>query len=348
LFAFGGLFDSNPALSSLRDRIVFRAVFMPLVRIVARNNGAGLSRDMRLVQDTLRLDGFDTELIGFDDHRLKTWWQQKQLECRRIRADVQIFIERVYARTLPLARRNLLIPNPEWFKAEWKPVLSAFDRILCKSREAVEVFSGLGCRAEHIAFTSDDRYDAGVKREPTFFHLAGRSSAKGTSLLTDIWSCHPEWPPLTIVQSPKKAKPIAAPNIDYRLGYKDDRELRALQNRHAFHLCPSEAEGFGHYIAEGMSVKAVVLTTDGAPMNELIQPDRGVLVAAQSSLPDNLGIRYRANPEMLESAIESMMRMPEAEREGKGEAARDFYLDQQKYFRGRLTEVVHETMSDAT
>ena len=60
----------------------------------------------------------------------------------------------------------------------------------------------------------------------------------------------------------------------------DDAALRTLQNSHRFHLCLSEAEGWGHYIAEALSVGAITLTCDAAPMNELVTAERGLLVAA--------------------------------------------------------------------
>jgi len=60
--------------------------------------------------------------------------------------------------------------------------------------------------------------------------------------------------------------------------------IQFLQTVADVHLCPSLIEGWGQYIDEGRRAKAVVLTLDAAPMNELIR-DRtdtatGVLVKA--------------------------------------------------------------------
>ena len=61
-----------------------------------------------------------------------------------------------------------------------------------------------------------------------------------------------------------------AANIDHRIGYLDEAELKRLQNAHVFHLCPSETEGFGHYLVEAMGIGA---GTDGAfHLEETVPP----------------------------------------------------------------------------
>jgi hypothetical protein len=49
-------------------------------------------------------------------------------------------------------------------------------------------------------------------------------------------------------------------------------------NYYVFHLCHSQCEGFGHYINEGLSCGAVVITSDASPMNEIISKDNGILL----------------------------------------------------------------------
>ena len=93
-------------------------------------------------------------------------------------------------------------------------------------------------------------------------------------MLLAAWRLHPEWPRLTVVQAERHARrgPVA-PNIEHHIGYLDDNALRWLQNRHQFHVCPSQAEGYGHHLVEALSVGAVVLATDAAPMNEHVRPN---------------------------------------------------------------------------
>jgi hypothetical protein len=58
-------------------------------------------------------------------------------------------------------------------------------------------------------------------------------------------------------------------------------ELLGLQQSSGVHLCPSREEGFGHYINEARALGALVMTTNWAPMNELVQDHFGVLISCQ-------------------------------------------------------------------
>lgn len=320
----------------------------PSLRLLTRDNGVGLSRDLRLLAQGLAETGWASEQVGFGTGGRSGLAGEAALWARRLvhgRVDTQIFIERVYHRCLPLARRNLLLPNPEWLLDKWRPLLPRFERVLCKTRHAQEIFEAQGCRTAYVGFTSDDRLDTGVPRAPEFFHLAGASSAKGTEVLLAAWRKHPEWPRLTVVQGPRHARPgAAAANVDHRVGYLDDAGLRALQNRCLFHVCPSEAEGFGHYLVEAMSVGAVVLATDAAPMNEHVAPDRGVLIASSPGRPKGLVLRQRIEVEAVEEAVERALSLDAATITAMGATARAHYLDARLAFHAHLGDVMRDVL----
>jgi hypothetical protein len=137
----------------------------------------------------------------------------------------------------------------------------------------------------------------------------------------------------------------SAPNIVHRREYVTDiAEIRQLQNSHVFHLCLSETEGWGHYIAEALSCGAVVLTCDAPPMNELVTAARGVLVAATPDGPLNLATRYLFDETALEAAVERCMRMERDEWEQLGMAARDWYVDNQQGFGARLEAALQQLL----
>jgi hypothetical protein len=317
---------------------------MALIRVYSRDNAAGLSRDLRLVEQVLAAAGHDVEAIGFGNEKGINALRSAGLRAARLwrgRADAQVFVERVLPDLLPLGRRNLLLPNPEWFPDEWRALLPRFDAVLCKTRHAVGIFAALGCATRHVGFTSEDRMEPGVPRERAFFHLAGRSVAKGTQVLLDAWRRHPEWPRLTVVQSARRVQtPVVAPNIDHRIGHLADAELRSLQNRHAFHACPSEMEGFGHSLMEAMSVAACTIATDGAPMNELVGVDRGWLVAPASTGRCDLSPQFFVDVAGIERAVAGALACDDGELRAKSTAARAHFVQADREFRRALPAAV--------
>lgn len=314
------------------------------VRVLARDNLAGLTRDMHLVRDVLQAAGHAVECTGFGAGRARVALHATGLRLARhwrTPVDAQVFLERVHPSLLALAPRNFLVPNPEWFHLRWLRHLKHFSGVLCKTRHARPVFDAVGARTQYVGFTSDDRLDASVPRERAVLHVAGRSSAKGTRAVLEAWQRHPEWPRLTVIQRVAKGDgPVRADNIDHRLGHVDDAELRHLQNAHRFHLQPSEMEGFGHVLAEAMSTGNVVVTTDGAPMHELVSRRRGVLVAPQGVSLHGLSPRFEIQPEAIEAAMYSALTLDDESATTLGAAARTRYLDNDAAFRAALAAAV--------
>jgi glycosyltransferase involved in cell wall biosynthesis len=321
------------------------------LRVLTRDNGAGLSRDLRLMAEGLSQAGLECERVAFGAGGRSGKAMQLGLWARRLRhgrTDVQVFLERVYPRCLPLSRRNVLVPNPEWLLDRWQPLLPRFDLVLCKTRHAQRIFQARGCPTAYIGFTSDDRRDVSVPRERAFFHLAGSSAAKGTEVLLAAWRLHPEWPRLTVVQAQRHARrgPAAA-NIEHHIGYLDDSALRWLQNRHQFHVCPSEVEGYGHHLVEALSVGAVVLATDAAPMNEHVTPERGVLIAARPGRRQGLDTTHVVTIEAIERAVDHALCLTGWQRATMGEAARAHYLASRSTFRERVQACVPLLLGEA-
>jgi hypothetical protein len=160
----------------------------------------------------------------------------------------------------------------------------------------------------------------------------------------EVWTKHPEWPELVTVINHNETVPeeIKAANIRALRKPMSDAEIRHLQNSYAFHLCPSEAEGFGHYIMESMSCRAVVFTTDGPPMNELIDSSRGILLDCLDERPPlGLSHRYLLKHESLERQVERAMRLDRTTIDQIGAAARDHFLKTNQTFLDQFPELVH-------
>jgi glycosyltransferase involved in cell wall biosynthesis len=307
------------------------------VNLTTWDNGVGLSRDLELLGDVLSKAGLNVSYTRRGRGKLRklgrpfkvnlqTAWQTLRYGAGKPRFDLNILLEHVWPEYRPWARNMVFIPNPEWCSKRDVAELGNMDLVLAKTRETERIFNALGRRTSFTGFTSADRNDSTVARERAFFHLAGRSQNKGTENLLALWRRHPQWPTLTVVQSPRTAQVSApAPNIRHIVDYLDDNELKALQNAHRFHLCPSETEGFGHYIVEAMSVGAVVLTLDAAPMNELVQPERGILVVAMRIGEQNLATTYTFDETAMIAAVERMIGLGEEELDRYAKAARKWY-----------------------
>jgi glycosyltransferase involved in cell wall biosynthesis len=137
-------------------------------------------------------------------------------------------------------------------------------------------------------------------------------------------------------------EPPAAPNIEARVAYLSDQELRRLQNESVFHLCLSLTEGWGHYIVEAMGVGAVTISVDARPMNELVTPARGVLVPYRATGTQRLATTYLFDEAGLEAAIERTIAMSDAECAQLGARARAWFADNKHGFAGRLEAALLE------
>jgi len=153
----------------------------------------------------------------------------------------------------------------------------------------------------------------------------------------DAWALHHEWRQLTVVQNPKTAKRrVDSANVAHRLEYIDDAALRRLQNRSLFHLCPSEMEGFGHYLNEALSAGAIVLATDGAPMNELVTPDCGVLLTPAGRRQEGLTERFIVDVAGIEAGVAQALALDDAAITRMRETARARYVEGDRRFRNGL------------
>jgi len=321
------------------------------VNLIAWDNGFGLTKNLRLLENALGAAGHRVTVSAIRRGKL-----HKVLRPLRARAqvlssrllgrdprvhDVNLMLEHVRAEFAPLARHNVLMPHPEWFDARDRAALGCVERVFALTHHAQPIFERLGKRVEFVGFTSEDRLDRSVPRERALFHLAGRSANKGTEPLLALWRSHPEWPTLTVLQNPRAARPGApAANIRHVIDYLDDAQLKRLQNAHRFHLCPSETEGFGHYLVEAMSIGAATITVDAAPMNEMISADRGLRVAAARTGTQNLATTHFFDAGAMAAAVQRAIAMDDAELDRLGAAARAWYEDNDRAFRQRIGAAV--------
>ena len=311
------------------------------VNLIARSNGVGLDQDVNLCKEVLERNGHE---VLQSHSRGVSWWQR--LLPQKPKYDVNIFMERVFPAWCPLAKTNILIPNQERFPERHLRWLNRVQHVFCKTQHAETIFKQHHPSVFHIGFTSRDRFMSKVSPDyAKWFHLAGRSTLKGTETLLKLWQNHPEWPSLTLVQHKANAPNSVPDNIHLITDYLSNESLNQLQCSHGIHCCPSLSEGWGHHMVEGMSTRAVVITTDAPPMNELVHRTRGFLVPYRESEGRHLGTNYRVDAQALEQTIQAIIASDQDHLEEMGQKARAWFAANQEAFETRLIEVLGQCLS---
>ncbi len=291
------------------------------ILIVAKDNGYGLSVHSGLLKTALEAAGFEVDCV---DPRKRNLFHRF---FGTKRADLAIHIERIGTAWLNAAPKHALLPQQERYPRRLIRRLKKIDMIFAQTRHAEAIFLSLNSPTVFTGFTSRDRLLPNVEKNwQRVFHLAGGSREKGTEDILALWAKHPEWPELVLVQKASNAPKSVPENVILLAGHIDDAELQRLQNECGIHLCPSRSEGWGHYLHEAMSCGAVVVTVNGAPMNEFVNSENGILAPFARKEPRRLGTNYFVDLVEFESAIDRVLEMETAEKLAIGLKARQFFV----------------------
>lgn len=276
------------------------------IALVSRDNGVGLSVDMALLEAMLTGAGHSVTRVDWRAHAMN-------------RCDVAIFLELWAPKLFRYARRTVGVFNLEWFQPAWQRALPKITQLWAKSAEAHEAYRGLRLRNSTLTgFLSRDLLDASVPREMRVLHLRGHSDFKNTDRVIEAWRLNPNLPPLTIIS----AVPLHVPDYVRVLGRIDDADLRTEMNRASIHLCPSRAEGWGHYITEALSVGAQVITTDASPMNEHVSPWWGALIPPSATGRHGLVTTHEVRASAITEAVQAAAALPVMLRDDMSKRAR--------------------------
>jgi hypothetical protein len=293
-----------------------------MINLITHNNGVGLSTDYKLIAELLQSNNIDCK-----------FWELREHKCNQ--ANINIHLELVDPFFFRFAPVNILIPNPEWFFQGWIKFLPRFNYVFAKTHDCERIFNamtdriGFDYEVIYTSFTSPDMRIKSSKYD-CWFHLRGNSSAKNTDL---VYKAFQELnKPLIIVGDVKlpKTKHI---QVIRRL----EREtLKQVMNECLFHCCPSQYEGFGHYINEARSVGSIILTTNAPPMNELC---KGTVMVANKQQA-NLGILNTVDLKSLKSEILRFSNFDSETIKQEMKENRKNYLENDKFFKNIfLTQV---------
>lgn len=323
------------------------------VSLVYWASGSGIARDIHILEEALKRCGFAVNHIRTRNRNSRAeriWLFLRQFPRLLRRRQLQIHVEQIHREQFRFARTNVIVPNPEFTDTDLFRKIGDSPIAFCKSHRALELFQAIGLRCHYTGFSSGNHYDPKYRKNfRLFLHVAGASNFKGTDVIVQAWSRHPEWPLLRIVRTLKDCYGHPRPsirgsgNIEVTENWIPEDRLRELQNTCGIHLCPSEMEGFGHYIVEGLSVGSVIVTTNAAPMNELVNESCGFRVAAARTGKSFMEDKWRVDETAFETCIEHILSTPKSVLAAMGESARKEYdkLDQgfQTNFSDALNQV---------
>lgn len=276
----------------------------------------GLYHDAMLISGILGRLGHWVQLVEFSNRECSHEWTKQNIP----HGDLTIHLEVVDPVFFKCSPRHWWIPNAEWTYPSYLQHALVFEHVLCKTEDAYRLMKAIPHRIL-TGFLSRDQRLPVVPRERAFFHACRGSQTKGTSAIKEAWK-----------QMGKDAPPLVIANG------MDPETFRREQNRCAFHLCPSEYEGFGHCIHEALSVGGVVITTDAPPMNETPGVSRVVPVA--SSTPYNLARLSKVTPEGIIDAVQWAMSLSDADIYEIGCAAREAFEAETEAFSRLFVELL--------
>jgi hypothetical protein len=304
------------------------------INFISYNNGYGLTKDMEILQNTLKenFKNIDILICDFYDHKIRD-------------ADINIFFEIISNILIPKAKYNILIPNQEWFYKNWIPYLENIDLILTKSKYGEKIFQKLG-NTRYLGWESQDLCNNNKKNFKEFIHSCGKSSYKQTQFIIDNWL--ESYPKLTILYHKSKInlKCHDKENITYIHEKLEQNDLIQILNEKGIHLCCSETEGYGHYINEARSCKSVVITTDSAPMNEfIINNDFLIDVDKKLDINECLGERNILSKKSFHYTIEKILKMDNNVLIKEGENNRNNFLKDKKDFQQNTKEIFSSIFS---
>ena len=160
---------------------------------------------------------------------------------------------------------------------------------------------------------------------------------KNSQAVFDAWKRNKHWPMLHIVctETLDMQVPVqVACNITLHQYQMSDSALSSLMSSCKIHVCPSYAEGYGHYINEARSCNSFIVTVDGAPMNEFIKSGDGIKInVAKKERLRLLTWGYALDMAEFEDAFENIVQNINIV---FSTSSRNSYLDDLQYFKNKM------------
>ncbi len=320
-----------------------------LIRLIKPYNTKGLDADANIFYDAIKKVSDKLVIqINSEDEILKN--PPKTLD------DIHIYISNTSKELLKYGKVKMFMINHELFYQKESDIefLKELDYILARNSigakwaEQIKNKLNLKYKIEIIKFTTNFPEINIQKTWNMFLHSAGEHHWKQTDSVIKCWNKHPELPPIVITctdQCYRNIEKLINKNAKNILLYNyllpKDKFIE-LKNKIGIHLCPSIVEGFGHYINEGRKVKSLVITSDLAPMNELINSDSGILIKC-----DSIGKKRNGadlcfiNEDEIYKTVKKVLDMDINEKRKMTEISFTNFVKDTEYFENKIKEIIY-------
>lgn len=295
------------------------------INIITYVAGKGLENDYNIIKSEL-------ENLGYQVNYVNIFVLEPPPK-----AHINLFLETGSEYFFPYAKKNYIIPSPDWF-INGVDTIQKFDLILCRTKEAQNIFSQWHPNTKFISYWCKDLYNPTViKNYKLAFHNAGANLQKGTSAIEKVWAKNVFFPPLYLIRT-RPSDHVERHNVFLITGYVLPETLNLMQNMCGLHIYPSETESFAKDILEAMSTEAVIATVDAPPMTELISDPR-CLAGYNETGKQHLATLYMVDPLKLEKCVTYLLKMPEEELIRMGKQNRKLFLENNAYFKKSIAEI---------
>ena len=330
-------FGSNHLIAREKEELVSRLHKGLWINIISHSliNGAGKQIDVTVLTHELEKHGCVVHLCDY--------YKVDKIQ----NADINIFLAQTKPEWYSQGTLNWFIPNAEFCTLS-KEELKQFDQILCKTKESFRIFSSLSKKAIYVGFTGVDRRRFKLSEKKDYSKcllVAGKSPLKGHKAVIQAWLKNSKLPEITILKQGSRitSEIASAKNIQFLNRRISSELLLHKQNQIGIHLCPSETEGYGHSLSEGMSVASVVVTTDAPPMNEFITDPR-CLVKVKSSYTKEYATLYVVDEENLARVVKNLQKLSPQELRDIGKRNRKEFLRRKGEFEENFHLLMKKTV----
>lgn len=308
------------------------------------------------------------------NYRLKNILEKYQINSKNIIIpgesfglilDAKILCDKVPNLDLYLKNRKIIIESAItkinsndfiFINLDWTEFKNIPNNLLCKTKQAYNILKNKfpNKNVIYTGFTSIDRFQPNYNIDYNrFIHICGKSPFKGTLKIVEAWINHPEFPLLTIkvyngvyTDIQKMLKNKIVHNLEINKDFISEDEIYKLYNTYGIHLCPSNVEGWGHYIAEAKSSKAIVLYTNAPCMNEtFIDGFDGISIDCNINslkmINNNICPFYEINSNDIAKSVQKVLSLSLTEKQSIGNNARNSFIKNDQEFTDRIQNIIY-------